>query len=270
MYGVVIAFQKYNVVKGVSGSDWVGFKYFIAFFNDPYFPRLLKNTILLNIYGLIFGFPVPILLALCFNEIRHMFFKKVSQTISYLPYFISTVVVCGMVTTFLSPSTGIVNTILMKLGLKEGIFFLQEPGYFRTIITSLGVWQGAGFSAIIYIAALSGISPELYEAARIDGANRWKQLRYITLPSLVPTIIIMLILSLGGILNSDFMKIILLYNTMIYETADVLNTYVYRKGLIETNYSYATAVGLFQGVVGFILVYGANLLSRKTSETSLW
>jgi putative aldouronate transport system permease protein len=269
MYGLVIAFQKYNVVKGISGSDWVGLKYFNQFFKDPYFFRLIRNTILLNIYGLIFGFPAPILLALCFNEIRLLLFKKISQTISYLPHFISTVVVCGMVLTFLSPESGIVNMLLTKLGFNS-VYFLQEPGYFRSIMVILGIWQGAGFSAIIYIAALSGISPELYEAAKIDGANRWSQLRYITLPSLVPTIIIMLILNLGSILNADFTKIILLYNPTLYETADVLNTYVYRKGLLDSNYSYATAVGLFQGVVGFLLVYGANMFSRKVSETSLW
>lgn len=269
MYGLVIAFQKYNVVKGISGSDWVGLKYFNQFFNDPYFFRLMRNTLLMNIYSLIFGFPLPIILALCFNEIKNMTFKKVSQTISYLPHFISTVVVCGMALTFLSPSVGIVNILLNKFGI-ESIYFFQNPDYFRSIYVFLGIWQGAGFAAIIYISALSGISPELYEAAKIDGANRWNQLWYITLPSLVPTIIIMLLLNLGGMLNTDFTKIILLYNPTIYETADVLNTYVYRKGLVDTNYSYATAVGLFQGVIGFILVYGANFLSRKVSKTSLW
>jgi putative aldouronate transport system permease protein len=269
MYGLVIAFQKYNVVKGITGSEWVGLRYFKQFFNDPYFFRLMRNTLLLNIYGIVFGFSAPILLALCFNEIRNVLFKKISQTISYLPYFISTVVVCGMVITFLSPSSGVVNLILSKFGVGS-IYFLQKPEYFRTIMTALGIWQGAGFSAIIYIAALSGIPSELYEAAKIDGAGRWRQLRYITFPSLVPTIIIMLILNLGGILNSDYAKIIILYNPAIYETADVLNTYVYRKGLLETGYSYATAVGLFQGIVGFVLVYGANLFSRKVSNTSLW
>jgi putative aldouronate transport system permease protein len=269
MYGLVIAFEKYNVVKGITGSEWVGLRYFKQFFKDPYFFRLMRNTMLLNIYGIVFGFPAPILLALCFNEIRNVLFKKISQTISYLPYFISTVVVCGMVITFLSPSSGVVNLILNKFGVGS-IYFLQKPEYFRTIMTALGIWQGAGFSAIIYIAALSGIPSELYEAAKIDGAGRWKQLRYITFPSLVPTIIIMLILNLGSILNSDYAKIIILYNPAIYETADVLNTYVYRKGLLETGYSYATAVGLFQGIVGFVLVYGANLFSRKVSNTSLW
>ncbi|MCR8641319.1 ABC transporter permease subunit [Paenibacillus sp. N1-5-1-14] len=269
MYGLVIAFQKYNVVKGISGSDWVGLKYFKQFFADPYFFRLIRNTLLVNIYGLIFGFPVPIILALCFNEIRNLLFKKISQTISYLPYFISTVVVCGMALTFFSPSVGIINVILGKFGI-ESIYFFQDPAYFRTLYVLLGIWQGAGFSAIIYIAALSGISPDLYEAAKIDGANRWQQIRYITLPSLVPTIIVMLLLNLGGMLNTDFAKIILLYNPAIYETADVLNTYVYRLGLKESNYSYATAVGLFQGVVGFILVYGANYISRKVNKTSLW
>lgn len=269
MHGLLMAFQKYNVVKGITGSEWVGMKYFKQFLDDPHFWRLIKNTLLLNIYSLIFGFPVPIILALCFNEIRSLLFKKVAQTISYLPYFISTVVVCGMALTFLSPSTGVVNIILNKLGM-ESVYFFQDPAYFRTIYVLLGIWQGAGFSAIIYIAALSGISPELYEAAKIDGAGRWSQLRYITFPSLVPTIIIMLLLNLGTILTADFGKILLLYNPTIYETADVLNTYVYRKGLIDNNYSYATAVGLFQAVIGFILVYGANYLSKKANQTSLW
>ncbi|WP_231885229.1 ABC transporter permease [Paenibacillus elgii] len=269
MFGLVIAFEKLNVVKGVFGSQWVGFKNFQEIFSDPYFAQILKNTFLLNLYSLLFGFPVPILLALCFNEIRSVLFKKVAQTISYLPYFISSVIVCGLAITFLSPSTGVVNAFLGMLGF-ESIYFLQDPKYFRTIYVVIGIWQGAGFSAIIYFAALSGISPELYEAAKIDGANRWKQLRYITFPSLVPTILIMLILSLGNMLNADFEKILLLYNPTTYETADVLNTYVYRQGLLNSNYSYATAIGLFQGFVGFVLVFGANWLSKKANGTSLW
>lgn len=269
MFGVVIAFEKFNAVKGIWGSDWVGLKNFRQIFSDPYFVRILKNTFLLNIYGLIFGFPMPIILALCFNEVRNLVFKKITQTLSYLPYFISTVIVCGFALTFLSPSTGVVNIILEKFGI-ESIYFLQEPGYFRSIYVFLGIWQGMGFSAIIYIATLSGISPELYEAAKIDGANRWKQLCYITFPSLIPTITIMLILNMGSMLSADVSKIILLYNPTTYETADVLNTYVYRQGLLGSNYSYATAIGLFQGVVAFILVFGANLFSKKVSETSLW
>jgi putative aldouronate transport system permease protein len=269
MYGLTIAFQKYNIVKGVSASDWVGLKNFNAFFSDPYFFRLLRNTLLLSIYGLIFSFPVPILLALTFNEIRNARFKKITQTISYLPYFISSVVVCGMVLTFLSPSSGMINSLLNRIGI-ESIYFLQEPGYFRTIFISMGVWQTAGFSAIIYMAALAGISPELYEAARIDGANRWNQMRHITLPGLKPTIVILFILSMGGMLATDFEKIILLYNPAIYETSDVFNSYVYRRGLLQTDYSYAAAVGMFQSVVGFLLVVTANRISRKATETSLW
>lgn len=269
MYGLIISFQKYNIVKGIAGSDWVGLKHFIAFFKDPFFPRLMRNTILLNVYGLVFGFPIPILLALCFNEIRNVVFKRITQTISYLPYFISTVVVAGIALTFLSPTTGVINAFLERLGV-DAIHFFQEPGWFRTVYTTLGIWQSAGFSAIIYFAALSGISPELYEAARIDGANRFNQLRYVTLPGMMPTIIIMFILNLGSMLGADFQKIILLYNPTIYETADVLNTYVYRKGLIDFNYGFATAVGFFQGVVGFVLVYAANWISRKVNETSLW
>ncbi|GIP34669.1 sugar ABC transporter permease [Paenibacillus sp. J2TS4] len=269
MYGLVISFQDYNIVKGIAGSDWAGFKHFKDFFNDPYFFRLIRNTFLLNFYGLLFGFPVPILLALMFNEIRSLWLRKLSQTISYLPHFISTVVVAGMALTFLSPSSGIINVLINKLGW-ESIHFFQEPEWFRTIYVGLGIWQSAGFSAIIYFAALSGISPELYEAARMDGANRWNQMRYITLPGLVPTIVILLILNIGGMLGADFQKIILLYNSTIYETADVLNTYVYRKGLLDYNFGFATTVGLFQGIVGFVLVYMANWISRKVNETSLW
>lgn len=269
MYGLVIAFKDYNIVKGMAASEWVGFKNYESFFHDPYFYRLLRNTILLNVYGLVFGFPVPIVLALLFNEVRKAAFKRITQTITYLPYFISAVVVCGLVIQFLSPSTGVVNAILNKLGL-ESIYFMQDPAYFRTVYVTMSIWQSAGFSAIIYMAALAGISPELYEAARIDGAGRWKQLVYITFPALVPTAIMLVILNMGGMLQSDYEKIILLANPTVYETADVLNTYVYRKGLLETNFSYATAVGLFQGIVGFVLVVTANKISRRVSETSLW
>ncbi|MFD0715684.1 ABC transporter permease [Paenibacillus sp. GCM10027626] len=269
MYGLMIAFQDYSIVKGIGGSEWVGWKNYETFFGDPYFLRLLRNTILLNVYGLVFGFPVPIVLALLFNEIRGRFFKRISQTISYLPYFISSVVVCGLVIHFLSPSTGLVNAALNKLGF-ESVYFLQDPNYFRSIFVTMSIWQSAGFSAIIYMAALAGISPELYEAARIDGANRWHQLRFITLPALMPTAVMLLILSMGGMLQSDYEKIILLSNPTIFETADVLNTYVYRKGILETNFSYATAVGLFQGLIGFALVVTANKISRKVSENSLW
>ncbi len=269
MYGLVIAFKDYNIVKGMSASEWVGFKNYESFFRDPYFYRLLRNTIVLNVYGLVFGFPVPIVLALLFNEVRKAAFKRITQTITYLPYFISAVVVCGLVIQFLSPSTGVVNAILNKLGL-ESIYFMQDPAYFRTVYVTMSIWQSAGFSAIIYMAALAGISPELYEAARIDGAGRWKQLVYITFPALVPTAIMLVILNMGGMLQSDYEKIILLANPTVYETADVLNTYVYRKGLLETNFSYATAVGLFQGIVGFVLVVTANKISRRVSETSLW
>ncbi|XID93266.1 ABC transporter permease [Paenibacillaceae bacterium WGS1546] len=269
MYGLVIAFKDYNIVKGMAASEWVGFKNYESFFRDPYFYRLLRNTIVLNVYGLVFGFPVPIVLALLFNEVRKAVFKRITQTITYLPYFISAVVVCGLVIQFLSPSTGVVNAILNKLGM-ESIYFMQDPAYFRTVYVTMSIWQSAGFSAIIYMAALAGISPELYEAARIDGAGRWKQLVYITFPALVPTAIMLVILNMGGMLQSDYEKIILLANPTVYETADVLNTYVYRKGLLETNFSYATAVGLFQGIVGFALVVTANKISRKVSETSLW
>jgi ABC-type polysaccharide transport system, permease component len=269
MGGIVIAFQNYNIFSGVFNSPWVGFENFKRFFSDPYFFRLLRNTILLNVYGLLWGFPVPILLALAFNEVKNKHFRKLAQTISYLPYFISTVVVVSMALQFLSPSTGIINIVLNKLGFKS-VYFMQHPEYFRTILITMGIWAGSGFSAILYIAALAGVPQEQYEAAVIDGANRRQQMRYITLPALIPTIIIMLILNLGSLLSVGYERIILMYNPYIYETADVLNTYVYRLGIMGTDYSFAQAISLFQNGIGFFLVYIANKISLKLNETSLW
>jgi len=269
MYGILIAFKNYNIVTGFANSPWVGIRYFEQFFSDPYFWRLLRNTLLINVYGLLWGFPVPILLALAFNELRNRKVKKVTQTISYLPYFISTVVVCGIVVKFLSPSTGVINAILQRLGF-DSIYFLQKPEYFRTILISMGIWQSAGFNTIIYMATISGINTELYESAIVDGANRRQQAWYITLPGMLPTIVIMLILNLGQLLMVGHERIILLYNPMIYSTADVFNTYVYRRGLLEAEYSYAAAVSLFQCCLGFLLVYVSNRICRRLNETSLW
>lgn len=268
MYGVLIAFKDYNIADGVWGSTWVGFKWFAKFLTDPYFWKLVRNTLLLNIYGLVFGFPIPIILALMLNEVSNRRFKRVIQTVSYLPHFISTVVICGMLVNFLSMS-GIVNQ-LMKLFGFETIQFLMYPEYFRTIFTASGIWQTCGWTSIIYLASLTSVDQEIVEAAAIDGANRWQRVRHVTLPAITPTISIMLIMQLGRLMTLGYEKIILLYNGSTYETADTIATYVYRRGILNADYSYSTAVGLFQSVIGVILLVTANKVSKKLSETSLW
>jgi putative aldouronate transport system permease protein len=242
---------------------------FLKFFQGPYFARTFMNTVILGFYTILFGFPSPIILALLLNEIRNNIFKKVTQTLTYLPYFISTVVVAGLVINFLSPSSGLLNLVIEKMGGTK-IYFLTKPEYFRPIYIFMELWKTTGFSAIIYIAAISHIDTELYEAAIIDGAGRWKQTLHVTLPGIMNTVVIMLILSIGGILNVSYESIILLYQPATYETADVISTYVYRAGLTNAQYGYATAVGLFNSAVGFVLVFGANYFSKKISETSIW
>lgn len=269
MYGLVMAFQSFKPFKGVFGSPWVGFENFRVLFTGPYFARLLRNTLLLNLYDLALGFPAPILLALVFNEIGNLRFKKVTQTISYLPYFISIVILTGLVVNFLSPSTGVANAIIKGLG-GTPVYFLADPRYFRITYIIMNVWKNVGFGSVIYMAALAGIDPQLYEAAVVDGGNRWKQAVHITLPGIAPTIIIMLILRMGQMLSVGFEAIVNLYNPAIYETADVINTYVYRVGLQGSAYSLATAAGLFQSVVGLALVAAANWISKRVSDTHLW
>ncbi|TNJ65101.1 sugar ABC transporter permease [Paenibacillus hemerocallicola] len=269
MYGVVIAFQRYNLYKGIFHSEWVGLKYFIEFFQGPDAWRLIRNTLLLNVYQLLFAFPAPILLALAFNELRKAWFKKISQTISFLPHFISTVVIAGLVVNFLSPSTGLANKLLGLFEISP-ISFMMMPDYFRTIFISMGIWKSVGWGTIIYLAAMAGINPELYEAASIDGASKLKKVWYVTLPGIMPVIIILFILQLGDILSVGAESIILLYNPVTYETADVLSTYVYRRGLISGEFSFAAAVDLFNSVVGLILVFAANKISKKATETSIW
>lgn len=268
MYGVIVAFKDYNIVKGVMGSPWAGLKHFQKFLTDDYFWKLVRNTLLLNIYGLVWGFPIPIILALLLNEVRGGKFKRVVQTVSYLPHFISTVVVCGMVVNFLS-TDGILNQIITALG-GERIQYLMDPKYFRTIFTASGIWQTAGWTSIIYLSALTGVDQEVVEAAMIDGANRWQRIRHVTLPAIAPTISTMLIMNLGKLMNLGYEKVLLLYNGSTYETADVISTYVYRRGILSNDFSYATAVGLFQSVIGVILLISANKISKKISETSLW
>lgn len=270
MSGIVIAFKDFRPARGIWGSMWSNpwYKWFKQFFNGYYFERLLRNTLLINLYDLIFGFPAPILLALLLNELHHTGFKRVVQTISYLPHFISSVVVCGIILDFFS-SSGVVNQIIMALG-GEKILFWQKPEWFRTLYVGSGIWQGVGYGSIIYLSALGGVDAELYDAAAIDGCGRFSRAIHVTLPGILPTIIIMLILRVGSMLNVGFEKIILLYNETIYETADVISSFVYRYGLTNGNYSYGTAVGLFNSVFSFVLLIIVNYVSRKVSEISLW
>lgn len=268
MYGAIIAFQDYNPRQGVTGSEWVGFDQFIRFFTSPYFGRLVKNTLLLSVYGIIFGFPAPIILALLLNELRARRFKKTVQTITYLPHFISLVVVTGIIKDF-TQSTGLINDIIVMFG-GERSSLIQNPALYRTISIVSDIWQGIGWGSIIYLSALSGVDQQLYEAASIDGAGRWKQLIHVTLPGIAPTIVIMLIMRMGQLLGTGYEKTILLYNEATYETADVIASYIYRVGILERNWSYSTAIGLFNSVINLALLIATNKISRRVSETSLW
>lgn len=268
MIGNFMAFQDYSVIKGFLHSPWAGTKYFEQFLNDPYFWKVVRNTIVINIYSLIFYFPAPIIFALLLNELRAKFFKKFIQSITYIPHFLSTVVVAGMLVNFLS-SDGLINQFREMFG-ADSITFLSLPEWFRTIFIGSDIWQGLGWGSIIYLAALTGVDPQLYEAATIDGASRWKKLRHITIPSITTVIMVMLLLSLGHMLTVGFEKILLLYSGPTYETADVIQTYVYRRGLIDSDFSFAAAVGIFQSILSFVLVITANQLSRKFSGARLF
>ncbi len=261
MYGAIIAFQDYNPRQGVTGSEWVGFDQFIRFFTSPYFGRLVKNTLLLSVYGIIFGFPAPIILALLLNELRARRFKKTVQTITYLPHFISLVVVTGIIKDF-TQSTGLINDIIVMFG-GERSSLIQNPALYRTIYIVSDIWQGIGWGSIIYLSALSGVDQQLYEAASIDGAGRWKQLIHVTLPGIAPTIVIMLIMRMGQLLGTGYEKTILLYNEATYETADVIASYIYRVGILERNWSYSTAIGLFNSVINLALLIATNKISRQ-------
>jgi putative aldouronate transport system permease protein len=271
MYGAIIAFKDFSPGKGILGSSWAdhfGFEHFINFFKSYFFGRTLKNTIVISLSSLIFSFPAPIILALLLNEVKNKFFKRTVQTISYMPHFISLVVVCSLIKLF-TADTGIVSYIASLFGYDSGSM-LAQPNLFVPIYVLSGIWQNVGWDTIIYLAALSGIDQSLYEAARIDGANRWKQMIHITLPGISVTIVILFILAIGGIMNVGYEKIILLYNPGIYETSDVISSFVYRKGLLESNWSFSAAVGLFNSVINFIMVMVFNKLSRKFSGISLW
>jgi putative aldouronate transport system permease protein len=269
MDGLQIAFKDFSIFRGVAASPWVGFAHFQELFNNGLFIRAFFNTIIISSIGLIFAFPVPIILALMFNEVQSAVARRWAQTVVYLPHFISVVIVAGIVINFLSPSTGVINILLKWVGL-EPIYFLTQPEWFRTIFIGSSVWKEAGFESIVYLAAIAGVSPTLYESARVDGASRWQMIWRITLPCILPTIIIMLIIRIGNLVEVGFEYIILLYQPSTYETADVVSTFIYRTGLQGTQYDLATAAGLFNAVIAFVLVYSANRISRKLSSTSLW
>lgn len=269
MGGLVIAFENFRPAKGIFGSDFVGLKNFMDFFHSIYFGRILRNTLVLSALSLLICFPLPIVFALLLNEVQNLRFKKSVQTITYMPYFISLVVLAGIIIDFTS-SDGLVGGTLMSLITGSKVNLLSDAKYFRGIMIVSELWQGLGYSSIIYVATLSSVDQELYEAAAIDGAGRWKQTIHITLPGLSPTIIIMLILKCGSLLAIGAEKIILLYNANIYETADVISTFVYRKGLQEFNYGYSTAVGMFNSVINFALILITNKLAKKFSDTSLF
>lgn len=269
MYGVIIAFKNFSPVKGITGSPWVGFDHFERFFHSYYFWDLLWNTFSISLYQLAIGFPLPILLALAFNEVRNGAFKKTVQTITYAPHFISVVVMAGMIITFLSPSSGIIVKIIELFGITPPSF-LTDSHWFKTVYVLSDVWQSAGWGTIIYLAALSGVDPQLHEAAIVDGASRFKRVMNINLPTIVPTITIMLILNMGNILGVGYEKILLLQNSLNISSSDVISTFVYRSGLVSAQYSFSTAVGLFNSVVNAVLLIAVNRIAKRTSETSLW
>ncbi len=268
IYGVVIAFQDFSGLYGIFSSPWVGLKHFYAILKDPSIVTVFSNTVIIGVLIILFGFPAPILLSLFFNEIGSKSFKRVSQSFSYLPYFISTVVIVGMMKEFLSMD-GIVNMFVKALG-GLPVNFINDPGWFRSIYVVSDIWQGVGWGSILYLASISGIPEELYEAGTIDGASRLKKIAYITIPSLMPVISIQFILAMGGILGASFEKIILLYSPATYSTADVISTYVYRIGLQGANYSYGSAVGLLNSIISFFFVYASNRFIRKANGYSFW
>lgn len=269
MYGVQIAFKDYFAIHGIWGSPWVGFKHFERFFDSYYFWRLIKNTLGIGLYELVVGIPVPIILALLINEVRVRYFKKIVQTVTYAPHFLSVVVLTGMLFLFLDPQTGLINQILSVFGIKP-IAFMTEPSWFKTTYVFSGAWQQMGWSSIIYLAALSAVDPALHEAAKIDGASRLQRIWHINLPSIKPTIIILLILDAGKVMSVGFEKVFLMQNPLNTSASDVIATHVYKTGIMGAQYSYATAVGLFDSIINLILLVLVNYIARKTNETSLW
>ncbi|MCJ8011811.1 ABC transporter permease subunit [Paenibacillus sp. KQZ6P-2] len=268
MVGVVTAFQNYSLFLGISGSEWIGFDNFTRFFNDPNFFRIIKNTFVLGFFDLLWSFPAPIILALLINEMVHPKLKRFVQTATYLPYFISVVVIVGIMKSIFSDG-GIVNDLLAQVGVAP-IQFFNESDFFRSLYIGSGIWQGVGYSSILYLAAIVGIDAEMYDAAKMDGCSRFKQIIHITLPNLRPTIITLLILSIGGIISVGLDKILLMYSPATYDVADVISTYVYRKGIIDQDYGFSSAIGLFNSLVSIVFLLGANYFSRKLLKESLW
>ncbi|MGW8821612.1 ABC transporter permease [Paenibacillus lautus] len=269
MFGAVIAFKDYSPIQGIWGSEWVGLEHFKSFINSHYFWRLFRNTVLLSLYSLVFDFTAPIALALLIHEVRSRYVKSFVQTVSFMPYFISLIVVCGLVKD-LTQSGGVANLAFTFLTGGDGQDLLQQPGLFRGIYVMSEIWQRVGWESIIYAAALSTIPQSQYEAARIDGASRLRQIRSITLPGLLPTITIMFILRIGHLMDVGYEKILLLYNPVIYESADVISTFVYRKGLLDNDWSFSSAIGLFNSAINLLMLVIANALTRKTNQNSLW
>ena len=269
MYGLQIAFKDFVPSLGISGSKWVGFKHFISFFKSEYFVRVISNTLGISLYSIIVGFPVPIILALLMNEVGNKYFQKSVQTIAYLPHFISAVVVVSIINALLSPTSGLLNQVIAFFG-GDPVHFMAEPKYFKTIYVLSDIWQSAGYNSIVYLAALTSIDPSMYEAATVDGASKWDKLIRITLPSILPTIMIMLILRMGSMFSVGYEKIMLMYNEATYETADVISTYLYRRAFKSGDYSFSAAVGLFNSVINFTIIQVFNKISAKVSEVSLW
>lgn len=271
MSGLALAFKDYQISKGIWSSPWVGLKYFEKALQSRTFIRALGNTITISFLKILFGFPMPIILALMLNEMRNMKYKKVVQTVSYLPHFLSWVVVSGLLTQLLSPNNGAINYLLTQfLGFSKPLFFLGDNAYFRGTLIVSDIWKEVGWGSVLYIATIAGIAPELYEAAVVDGASRWQRLINITLPSLLPTITIMLILRVGSVLDAGFDQVFNLYNSAVYKTGDIIDTFVYRYGLGDMQYSFSTAVGLFKNLIGFILVLGTNAITNKINGNGIW
>lgn len=269
MYGIQIVFRDYKAVLGISGSTWVGFKHFSDFFNAYYFGRLLSNTFLLNLYSLIFSFPIPIIMAIMLNQLTKKRFKKFTQTIIYVPHFISTVVMAGILYLFLSPASGIINTLIKALG-GESIFFMIEPNWFRPLFISSSIWQHSGWNTILYIATLTSINPELYEAATIDGATKLQKIRFIDIPHLVPISVMMLILNCGNLLSSSTDKALLMQTAGNMATSDIIGVYVYQMGLGNAQFSYTAAIGIFTNIINFITIVTVNRIAKRLGDTSLF
>ena len=270
MFGIVIAFQNYDIFDGFLYSKWVGLKNFTSFFTGPSFWQIIRNTLLLNIYLIIWGFPVPIILSLLLNEVKNKKYKKFVQIVSYLPHFISSVVIVGIITDFLSPNTGPIAHIINSITGKSNILYMAEPGWFKTIYVSTHIWRSMGWGTIIYLAALSGVDPQLYDAGFVDGANRFQRIIHITIPSIIPTIVVVLILRMGSILSVGFETVYLMQNPLNISTSEVISTYVYKRGIESANYSFGTAADVFNSLIGLLMIITVNKISNKLTETGLW